>query len=439
MRMLLSCAALYCVVATGAPSQQPAHSRRPYLEAARETAKWLSANAVKTEYGLTWPAVPGDAKTVTSNLYSGSAGVVLFFLEAHRATGDPEHLARARAGANHLVATFEAEPESGLYTGLAGICFAIAETHRATRDRAYLAAARRCTARLRERGIRRGGGVEWSDVTDVIGGGAGIGLYLLHAARTFDGGASRETAMLAGRRLIALAHREQPGVSWRMTPKFPRVMPNFSHGTAGVAYFLATLYADTRRKEFLKPATDGARYLQSIAQTADGACLVMHNMPEGKDLYYLGWCHGPAGTARLFHQLHRVTGDRDWRDWVDRSARGILTSGIPESQTPGFWNNGGQCCGSAGVGEFFLALHRTSGDPAYLAFARRLTDNLLTRGTRDADGLRWTHAEHRVQPELLLAQTGFMQGAAGIGAWLIHLDAAEAGRQPFLRLPDSPF
>ena len=27
-----------------------------------------------------------------------------------------------------------------------------------------------------------------------------------------------------------------------MTPDFPRIMPNFSHGTAGVAFFLATLH-----------------------------------------------------------------------------------------------------------------------------------------------------------------------------------------------------
>jgi Lanthionine synthetase C-like protein len=132
----------------------------------------------------------------------------------------------------------------------------------------------------------------------------------------------------------------------------------------------------------------------------------MHNPPEGTDLYYLGWCHGPAGTARLFYQLHRVTGAAEWRTWVERSARGILTSGIPETQTPGFWNNVGQCCGSAGVGEFFLALHRAGGRQDYLAFARRLTDNLLTRGTRDASGLRWTHAEHRVRPEWLQGRRG---------------------------------
>jgi lantibiotic modifying enzyme len=134
-----------------------------------------------------------------------------------------------------------------------------------------------------------------------------------------------------------------------------------------------------------------------------------------------------------------VTGAAEWRTWVERSARGILTSGIPATATPGFWNNVGQCCGSAGVAEFFLALHRTSGRQDYLAFAQKMTANLLTRGTQDESGLRWTHAEHRVRPELLQAQTGFMQGAAGIGTWLLHLDGFEQKRLPLLRLPDAPY
>jgi lantibiotic modifying enzyme len=431
--------ALALICAQALESQTPSPTKRPYLDAALETARWLEGTAIETEHGLTWPAVPGDPATVASNLYSGSAGVVLFFLEAHRATGDRRYLERARAGADHLAATFDETSDSGLYTGLAGLCYALGETGRATGVRGYLASARRCTARLRERGKRTGAGLEWNDTTDIIGGGAGIGLFLLHAAREFDGAASRDAAIQAGRRLVSLARAEPSGLSWRMNPTFPRVMPNFSHGTAGVAYFLATLSAEARQKEFLKPAIDGARYLQSIARTENDVCLIMHNAPEGTDLFYLGWCHGPAGTARLFHQLHRVTGDGEWRTWMERAARGILASGIPETATPGFWNNVGQCCGSAGVAEFFLALHRGTGRDEYLAFARRLTANLLARGTRDQSGLRWTHAEHRVRPELLQAQAGFMQGAAGIGTWLLHLDAFERRQRPLITLPDSPF
>jgi hypothetical protein len=41
-------------------------------------------------------------------------------------------------------------------------------------------------------------------------------------------------------------------------------------------------------------------------------------------------------------------------------------------------------------------------------------------------------------PGLLVAQTGYMQGAAGIGMWLLRLDAAETGRR-VVRFPDDPW
>jgi hypothetical protein len=117
----------------------------------------------------------------------------------------------------------------------------------------------------------------------------------------------------------------------------------------------------------------GARYLQSVARTDDDACLIFHHEPDGKDLCYLGWCHGPTGTSQLFYRLYQATGDKSWMSWVERCARAILKSGIPEKEHPGFWNNVGQCCGSAGVAEFFLSLHRITEKQEYLDFARRLT------------------------------------------------------------------
>ena len=216
-------------------------------------------------------------------------------------------------------------------------------------------------------------------------------------------------------------------------------MPNFSHGTAGIAYFLATLYQETKDKEFLNAALAGAKYLQAVAKTEGDVCLVFHNEPDGLDLYYLGWCHGPVGTARLFYRLYQVTGDRVWMGWVKKSAQALLKSGIPEKQTPGFWNNVSQCCGSAGVAEFFLSLYKITHEREHLDFSKRVTANLLERATRDAGGMKWIQAEHRIKPDLLVAQTGYMQGAAGIGMLLLRLDDLERNKKPAVTFPDSPF
>jgi lantibiotic modifying enzyme len=116
-----------------------------------------------------------------------------------------------------------------------------------------------------------------------------------------------------------------------------------------------------------------------------------------------------------------------------------MQSGVPKQQTSGFWNNVSQCCGSAGVVEFFLNLHRVTGKPEYLVFAKRVANQLLARATREGDGMKWIQAEHRIHPELLVAQAGYSQGAAGIGLCLLHLDAFEQGKKPAITFPDSPF
>ena len=410
-----------------------------YREAALQAARWIRASTTKTTQGAVWPADPVDAKSINDTLYAGTPGVVLFFIEAYRSTGDHLFLKDARDGADHLLGTFSDIEESGLYEGIAGVGFALMEAFKATGDSRYRRGARRCARLLGERASTAGKGIEWNDTTDIIAGGAGIGLFLLYVARELHEPAFRELAIHDAYRLIELGRPEKKGLKWAMSPGFARLMPNFSHGTAGIAYFLATLYQQTKKKEFLDAALAGARYLESVAKTDGDVCLIFHNEPDGKDLYYLGWCHGPVGTARLFYRLYQITGNREWMMLVARSARGIMISGIPETQTAGFWNNVSQCCGSAGVAEFFLDLYRVTRRRDYLAFSKRVTTQVLAKATQDRDGIRWIQAEHRVKPDLLVAQTGYMQGAAGVGMLLLHMDQLRNGKKGAIRFPDSPF
>jgi hypothetical protein len=64
---------------------------------------------------------------------------------------------------------------------------------------------------------------------------------------------------------------------------------------------------------------------------------------------------------------------------------------------------------------------------------------LMAKATVEDGRMKWIQAEHRVRPELLIAQTGLMQGAAGIGLFLLHLDSFEQGTWPKINLPDSAF
>jgi len=431
-------AALFLFTTAARPTADA--EERPYLEAALRTAEWISASSISGKEGTAWPVDPLEPQSIVDNLYSGNPGVVLFFLEAWNSTGNDRYLHYARSGADRLLAVLEGEEENGLYVGLAGIGFVLCEVGKATGETKYRDGAARCVQLIRERAKGAGAGIEWGGgTTDILNGAAGTGLFLLYAADALEAPACLELAVAAGRRLVEVGIPVQGGLKWAMDPEFPRLMPNFSHGTAGVAYFLATLYARTGEQFFLDAALAGACYLQSVAITADGVSLIFHHEPGGEDLFYLGWCHGPVGTARLFYELYRVTGEEKWMEWVRRCADAIFLSGIPEKRTPGFWNNVGICCGSAGVAEFFLDLHRITGEEEYLKFCKRMTADMLARATPAGDGIKWIQAEHRIRPDFLVAQTGYMQGAAGIGTFLLYLDAFERGKSRLIRLPDTPF
>jgi lantibiotic modifying enzyme len=411
------------------------------LDVAVRAERWIRASRVRTPDGLAWPADPRNASSVGRDFYNGTPGVVLFLLELYDATGDRAILDDAIAGARDLEAALAAggEFDGGLYTGAAGIGFVLAETWKRTGDARHRAAAKKAVALLRSHARPAGAGVEWSDSADIISGGAGITLFLLRAARDLDEDGAIDLAAKAGRRLATLGRSAEGGLKWAISPAVPALYPNFSHGTAGAAYTLATLYGVTREKTFLDTALAGTTYLEAVADRSNGACKVFHHEPDGLDLYYLSWCHGGAGTARLYYRLSDVTGEAKWLDGVHCFARGITAMGAPVRRSPGYWQNISQCCGNAGVGEFFLSLHRLWPDRGYLEVARQAADDILERGEEAGPGMKWVQAEHRVRPEFRVAQTGRMQGAAGVGSIFLRLDGFAAGREPRTILPDSPW
>lgn len=424
-----------------APRHSSAKSKKLSPRAAAlKTAEWIRSRGKRSPNGIVWPADPDDPETVDPTLYTGMPGIVLFFLQVYKTTGDKSYLADAKLGADHLIATLESEKRSGLYLGIGGIGFVLQEVFKATKDPKYREGAVKCVSLLAERAQATGSGVQWNGVSDIISGISGTGLFLLYAARQLGDRKALDLAVKAGHRIIELGRPENGGLKWAMSATTKNLMPNFSHGTAGNAYFLASLYLQTKEKRFLDAALKGAAYLRSIAETEGQTCSIFHNEGEdGRKLHYLGWCHGPAGTARLFYQLRKATGNKDWLKLTEDSARSVTRSGIPAKRLPGFWNNVGQCCGNAGIGEFFLDLYKLTKKQEYLRFAKRMNDDMLARSTSEGNGIKWIHAENRTAPESVLAQTGYMQGAAGIGMALLHLDSVENKRAWEIRLPDSPF
>jgi lantibiotic modifying enzyme len=422
-----------------------------------EIEAFIESCRIDGDHGALWHRTPEGGGSPHS-LYHGSAGVVLFYLELHRATGDSRHLDVAISGADELLASVHRRDHASIaiYSGLPGDLFVLNEVAKATGLDRFHTGPTAVVQQMLDRSESLGAGIGWiepmpfSDITGITGerelldlsvGAAGAGLGLLYAHRQHLHDRALAAATATADRLLEVAVQTPDGPNWPMMADMPFAFtaPNFAHGAAGVGYFLADLFRSTDDQRYLDTAIAAAGFVEAHASaTSDDGVLVCHT-EEQPDLYYLGVCHGPPGTGRLMYLLHEITGDDRWLDWLRANLRGLLATGAPETRSRGLWHNFGQCCGDAGLGDYALSLGQATGDAHCLALAERIEAVIMDASEVD-DGRRWwSQAEHRNRPDLVESQTGYMQGAAGIASFLLHLSTIGEHPTSKISLPDSPF
>ncbi|MGN9844208.1 lanthionine synthetase LanC family protein [Nonomuraea sp. H19] len=418
----------------GEPAQAP-------LRVAIGAARWIRSAAADDGRWLANPDARGRSALAPepASLYAGAPGIVLFFLELAAATGEEEYLRDARAGCRYLVSAWREVTDVTFHHGLSGIAVALCEAGWALGDGVLEEAAAAAMDRVVRAARPMPGGPGWSGDPAQRGDG-GVVLALLRAASMLGVPAFAELAVEAGARAALQA---VPGHRFGDCPGLPvdAVTPGFLAGTAGTAFLLARLYGVTGEARLLEAARRGAGFVRAVSVVRGGSALVPHHVPQGRGLHYLGFCSGSAGVARMFYELYRVAEDPGDLDWAERLAAGVMVSGAPGRRVPGLWDTACQCCGVAGLVELFVGLWAVTGRRAYRDFAEVLGAELAGRASDDGGGLRWYQAYRRLRPGEVSADTGYMAGAAGIGAALLHLEAALRGERArrVVLLPDNPF
>ena len=412
---------------------------------ALQAERFVESLKVEDPEGAVWRQTTDEASDTPRNLYYGSGGIAIFYLELYRATSDKRFLDTAiRAGEGVLASMTDDGPHRiSMSSGLAGDVFVLTELYKHTKDERFAEGVRQTLNKLKSTAIPLGAGVGWieknpyeaysarntnvGEMYDLSIGAAGVGVAFLYAYREGIDDEGLQWATRIAERLLEVGEETDDGLRWPMMDNLPAsyIMPNFSHGPAGVAYFLAGLHRETDKQAYLDAALSGARYVQSRAVPKGDGVLVIHHEPEPADLFYLGYCHGPAGTGRLMYLLNEITGDRKWSDWMEKNMAGLLETGAPEKRSDGLWENYSQCCGDAGLGDYALYLYRSTGNALYLDLARRIAGYVLSQAKSENGGLSWEQAEMRIRSEMLHTQSGYMQGAAGIGSFFLHLVTVE--------------
>ena len=371
------------------------------------------------------PAGPGADR---DSVYAGIGGLapVLAEIGQYRAlTGAEEALAAGIVA--RLGAVVPARAEASLYDGLGGDVMAL-RLLAPGREQAAL-------ARLAELMTPLGWNTtleivpgSLAPVTDLIQGSAGVVLAAIWAG----GEHARGIAATGGVALLHAAEQTEVGLDWGMLPGARSRSPNYSHGTAGIATALAIAGAALGQADFIAAAAQGARHLLAVGSLDQNGFIVPHTLPYSTrdvDPVTYNWCHGPAGTSQLFATLALAGVDEIAGlsvAWLRQQCLdAILASGVPARLRPGFWDNDGRCCGTAGVGDVLLDAAQDCAGQAragrLLQGARTMADALAERAICDHAGARWRFTEHRQDPPLLPPGTSWMQGAAGIAAFLLRL------------------
>lgn len=406
-----------------------------YAELAARAWAWVLSQVRRGEGGVWLPERPdqGEPDEFSYGMHSGVGGLAHAMAEIQLARSlTATELTLCEQIGETLVRRIPDESECDYFDGLTSTIGVLIALH--------APGAEVAVARLRELAGPHGWPATWigppTATPDGHGNDATLGTasVLLGAVWAHRHGV-RGAAALADHAVdVLLAEQEQrdAGAYWPFIPlRFLLTgdvqMPNWSHGQAGTTAALAVAGMEFDRPDLVAVATGGAAYLLSVADISDGGLRLPHRIPGKPDLdtYTYSWCHGPTGTALLFAALDRA-GVADVAGSTPAQLQlaclhSLRVSGIPQRVYPGFWDNDGRCCGTAGAGDFVLDMYQRHGRDEDLDFAVTLGDALVDRGIHEAGQAFWRFIEHRNPEPLLPPGAGWMQGAAGIVAYLFRL------------------
>lgn len=447
----------------------------------------------------------GNGESFDDTLYSGGAGVLHMYLQFYQQDPLPEFLDIIQNLtlylSEHALDTIERAQKKGervpgmamgFYPGIAGIGLVLNESYRFFRSqipgqetvqtaaqKTAFEGVKKITSYYKEQAILSESAAYWTD-NSVLYFDGGVILFLLDAYETLQD-PSLPALISAATDYILHQGRKHPDGGLEIDHigvAFKHQEPNFEFGTAGLGYLFLKVYEFTRNEKYLHAAMSTATYIKSIRVPQKKGFLIPYKLSWEQDLFYLGNCHGPVGTIKLFYKLYQLTGEKNYdKDCLDLY-EGAASLGAPFSMSPGFWNTTCLCCGPTGYIPLFIGLYKLDGNPRWKDLAARVGDILLgTRSTYETFPLteshpdtkesiphmhssipsagptvcqtgdqpssllasRWFLAFDRTKPEEITAPAGYYNGTAGIGAQLLNLYRFLQNQEQFSPLIDDPY
>lgn len=420
---------------------------KDYLDAAVKAAEYIKQYEINVPEGKYWaissntekePDLVESSFLNQRSLYAGAAGIGYFFVQLYEAAGDRQWLEDALKAGDYLIATYEKKfsEDPGLYSGASGEGLFLNLLYEKTGEEKYKKQAIQIADDIYDTAVKDESGIHWKGFYDLMGDAGSVIYWLLVAQKTgirkYVGYAKEVLDSI-----LKLGVSDENGATyWKLfdpsvyfkTLPEGGLVPNFAHGTAGVMYLLTKYYEATGEESYLEEAKKGYQFLKKIAINEEDASIVPYLYFEKEkkpyDVFYLGYCHGPAGDGIALRELYKVTKDEEYLDFFRRLSQALIKAGVPDKKSAGYWNDC-LCCGSAGVLYHFLTAADV--DEKYLRCARKTADKSIADAYKDEKGYRWYNAWTRIKPWDVDAHLGLYIGAAGSASALLALYAKLTG------------
>ncbi len=412
-----------------------------YKETALEAERFLSAHLLETETEI---SLRDSFGSQTNSLYKGLTGILYMYLGFWRILKRPQDKEKIRKIVRYLSTHSSDDYEYGeehgefvkgmslgLYTGMAGIGIILNEVYK---EFGWVDAKKSSLAIVQfylDHVHTAENGIYWTDNSAMFFD-AGVTYYLIDCYNTYCSGPTDPGAPLASDLYRAITrsadyiiasgvrHGDRLEIDHTQI-SFKKNEPNFEFGTAGVGFLLASVSRFTGEQKYLDAAKECAAFVESIAVKQKKGYLIPYKPDLDKDLFYLGNCHGPVGTSKLFFLLYELTGDPHYKDQIIALNDGMESLGAPYRQSKGCWNTLCFCCGPAGFEPFYENLFGMDPDPKWADRIDTVGEILLGSASNSKEGTYWELAFDRTSPDKLSVPIGYYDGTAGIAAMLLRI------------------
>jgi type 2 lantibiotic biosynthesis protein LanM len=376
-------------------------------------ARELSSRAIlSAHHGATWIApqlLPGanryELRPLRMDLYSGLAGVALFYAALHRTMGSGGDMALAALAPLRKYLR-EAEPERmvrdgytlGAATGAGSFISSLTWCGELLGEPALFSEAVAFSKKITRDWIRD------DDAFDIMAGSAGaiMGLLCLYK-RTRDPGVLAKSVE-CGERLMEAGERADLGLAWP-TMRDHRRLTGFSHGAAGIGAALFQLGVFSGETRFMETADRAIEFENSLFDEGSANWPDLRAADANTPKFMHTWCHGAPGIG--LGRAICADGRRTNRDDLETALRTTLRYGVG--------GRDGLCCGALGRADLFVVKAVMDEDEAAEKRAREWAAKVVQR-KRLSGGYRLTGRRGQE-----FFDPSFFQGLSGIGYQLLRI------------------